>query len=414
MFAMKVLIISAAFPPFPAGEAEHMFHLSKRLGERGAEVLVLTSQRNGAIKSSGFTVDCSMRDWSWSDLPRFISIIRTYSPNAILLKYTGWLYNRHPMITFAPTLAKLLLPDCSFVTQFGLGEGPRPEELSLKGRIVRKAMFYLARKKNVDWNFGTLLRDSNAVILLSEIQRSEMIERLGTVREKTLLIPPPPILFMSDTDDGVSRRRGRELLDAGSSNLLIAYFGFVYPDKGVETLLRAFHIVTAHRNDARLVVIGGRDKSQIDGTGSYSEMLDNLCKQLGIERYVIWRDYESNSQEGSLFLRAADICVLPFDFGVGLIRSSVAAAAAHDLPIITTRGKTLEAAFKDGDNVLLCPPKDPKSLAAAIDLVASNPELKRRLSQGASSLADEWFSWDKAIDKTWRALSKASCHPAPS
>ena len=47
----------------------------------------------------------------------------------------------------------------------------------------------------------------------------------------------------------------------------------------------------------------------------------------------------------TLYLCAADICVLPFNVGVRLNNSSFAAAAAHGLPIVTTRGEMLESAL---------------------------------------------------------------------
>ena len=100
----------------------------------------------------------------------------------------------------------------------------------------------------------------------------------------------------------------------------------------------------------------------------------------------------------------ADACVLPFDAGVTLARSSFAAAAAHGLPIVTTKGNSLESPFVDHKNVLLCPPKDPKALGIAIESLMRNPDLRRRLREGAFELAQEWFSWDKAVGRTIEAL----------
>jgi glycosyltransferase involved in cell wall biosynthesis len=109
-----------------------------------------------------------------------------------------------------------------------------------------------------------------------------------------------------------------------------------------------------------------------------------------------------------MYLHAADACVLPFDEGVTLSRSSLAAAATHRLPIITTKGERLATPFLERQNVLLCPPKDPESLAAAIESVIQNLALRQRLSEGATQLANECFSWEKALDKT--ILTFRACH----
>jgi hypothetical protein len=43
---MKVLIISAAFPPMQAGEADHALHLCQHLAARGLDTHVLTTKKH--------------------------------------------------------------------------------------------------------------------------------------------------------------------------------------------------------------------------------------------------------------------------------------------------------------------------------------------------------------------------------
>ena len=132
-----------------------------------------------------------------------------------------------------------------------------------------------------------------------------------------------------------------------------------------------------------------------------------LSERLGIADKVTWlQGYSSGSLEASMYLYAADVCVLPFDRGVILSRSSLGAAAAHGLPIITTRGEYLESPFQDRKNIFLCRPKDPEELAAAISSIMKNPKLRQDLSNGACQLAEDWFSWDKAMARTIGAFQK--------
>jgi len=119
---------------------------------------------------------------------------------------------------------------------------------------------------------------------------------------------------------------------------------------------------------------------------------------LGISNKVTWLNgYDTDSDAASMYLYAADACVLPFDQGVTLSRSSLAAALVHGIPTITTRGEHLETPFQHEVNVLLCPPKDPDALAQAIRRVMSSPDLRLSLTEGAGQLAREWFSWEKAV-----------------
>ncbi|HKC93937.1 MAG TPA: hypothetical protein VKB81_07965 [Nitrospira sp.] len=54
--------------------------------------------------------------------------------------------------------------------------------------------------------------------------------------------------------------------------------------------------------------------------------------------------------------------------------STFAAATAHWLPIISTRGETLERFFLHRENVFLCPPCDLEALVAAIQTLIDRAE----------------------------------------
>jgi polysaccharide biosynthesis protein PslF len=400
---VKVLIISAAFPPMKAGEVDQAVHLCRRLTAKGLDVHVLTTEKNLASIDVPASIYPVMRDWSWSDLPMLARVIKRCSPDAVLLFYSGWIYGYHAMITFAPTLCKMLLPGVTFVTQFGIPDGAQPENASVLGKVARKGAVWLAGKREVDYNFGTLLRDSDRIIVFSEFHGDWLKSRAIGLAVKCLLIPPPPPVHLCAEDGGASRKTGRARLGAGDDDFIIAFFGYAYRNKGLETLVQAFSMLNGDPARRRLVFIGGRSDSR-EGS-SYAAEIVELCRELRVDDNVIWTgEYSWDSDEGSLYLRAADLCVLPFDDGVMLNRSSFAVAAAHGLPIVTTQGSKLESQFEDGKNIILCPPKDPARLAAAIESIANHPELRARLRKGALQLAENWFSWDKAIKRTIDAL----------
>jgi glycosyltransferase involved in cell wall biosynthesis len=96
----------------------------------------------------------------------------------------------------------------------------------------------------------------------------------------------------------------------------------------------------------------------------------------------------------------------PKDVGVRLNNSSFAAAAAHGLPIVTTRGEMLEALFIDGENVRLCPPKDPAAMTTeVINELINCPALRSRLRFGVQRLMEQCFAADRIISSTLRILT---------
>jgi len=396
---MRVLVISAAFPPMRAGEADHTFYLCKHLTNRGLDVHVLTTNRTCVITNLPFKVYPIMQNWSWIELPRLVRFLKSCSSEAVLLYYIGWVYNDHPMITFAPTISRALLGRVPFVTQFANAEGSNP--CSFSTRFLRKIVESWAGAEEVDYSFGTLLRDSDRIIVLSECHQARLSLCSASVDKKAVLIPPPPLMHICPEDNGASRKRGREALSVKPNEFLIAYLGYIYPPKGIETLLKAFQIVSTQRCHVRMVLIGGIVAREYPDRPSYAQELKELSKQLGIDDKVIWTgEYLWNNDEASVYLRAADICVFPFNVGVQLNNSSFASATAHGLPIITTQSKMLEQPFIHEENVLLCPPKSPEAMANAIIRVIDNPELREHLRVGSLTLSQEWFSWEKAIDRT--------------
>jgi len=412
----KVLVIAGHFPPTKSAEADHAFHLSKRLHQSGLDVDVLTNRGSIHPDGDGIRIHPLMRDWSWMDLPIMMRVMKSCSPDAILLMYIGWIYNIHPMVTYAPTLAKRLLPRAPFVTLVEYPEGADPHKLSLRSRIVRKAVERLAGRDNVDYNYGTLLRDSEGIIVLSDRHRMDLAKHDPGVSTKSTLIPPPPLLPIVPDENHAVRQEVRKVLGVQSDEMLIAYFGFIYEGKGVETLVRAFQRVSTSQKHVRLILIGGTLASSSFlniGGPSFLEMIYKLPKELGIEDKVIWTgEYASDSDAASRYLHAADICVLPFDQGVYLNNSSFAAAAAHGLPIITTQALFVEPQFLHNENVFLCPPKQPAVLAAAILTLLADPVLRERLGSGARHLAQEWFSWESAIHRIIKTLNGAGCSNA--
>ena len=394
---MKILMITA-FPPMKAPEADHALHLCEHLADHGMDVHVVTTRESIAATHPGITVYPIMRDWSWWDLPRLAMFMRRCSPDLVLLMYIDWIYNYHPMLTFAPTISKTLLPHVPFVTQF---EGPYGALPSLLERAVRKGMARWVGKKKIDYHFGTLLCDSDRIIVLSDSHRAKLSEHFPGVNDKSVLIPPPPIMRISPENNGTPRQRRREALGVKPEDFLLAYFGYIYPGKGVETLFKAFRIVSNQRSNVRLMMVGGIIESEFEIRHSSPQEMYELPRQLGIDDKVTWTgEYAWDSDEASGYLRAADICVLPFDSGVFLNNSSFAAAAVHGLPIITTQGALLEQPFIHQQNVFLCPPQNPEAMAAAIEKLMDSPDLRERLRAGACDLAREWFSWDKAIERT--------------
>jgi glycosyltransferase involved in cell wall biosynthesis len=386
-------------------EADHGLRLCQHFAEAKIDVHVLTTTDSISVSVPGMNVSRVMRDWSWRDWPRLRRFFNSVKPDGVLLFYYGPMYGGHSMITFAPTLAKQVIPDATFVTQISYPTGYGTATVSLTARIIRKLAELRAGQQGVDYSYGTIFRDSDRIVVFCDMHRNVLAEHSTAVNEKSVLIPPPPFLRMSPEANGMYRERLNEQFRVGVNDFVIAYFGYIYRSKGIETLLRAIQIAQKHKPHLRLLLIGGIPNNSPDCQQYYDEVR-MLVAELDLEDRVSWTgDYPWDSDLGSRYLRAADLCVLPFDQGVHLNNSSFSAVASHGLPILTTRPECVEPQILDEENVLLCPPQDPAAMAAAIERLVDDCNLRQRLQDGVKRMAQEWFSWESVINRTLAAFA---------
>jgi polysaccharide biosynthesis protein PslF len=403
---MRVLVITP-WPPVKAPEADHAFHLCKHLAAHGAEVHVVTSRGSSAASPAGITMHAIVQDWSWRDLFPFLAIIRRTRPDGILLMYNDWVYHYEPMVTFLPSFARIVAPGCRFVTQFeGIATYSR-SGWSMSSQFPIALVSRCIGPERVNPIYGTLLSGSHRILVLSERILNGLVPHYSRAVAKATAVPVPAILPFSEANGGATRAERRAALGLGPADFLIAFFGYLYPGKGIETLLRAFHNLAARHNHLRLILIGGVAANHPNPEFQrYLPMLLGLAAELRIaEKLLRVGDYAWDSIVASEYLRAADLCVLPFDHGISSHNSSLAGALAHGLPVISTRGANVEPLFQPGKNIVLCPPQDPASLAEAIEAVLDDPDYYRQLREGAVNLCHQWYNWDRAVEMTLAALS---------
>ncbi len=376
-----------------APEAAHTHHLAERLAESGADIHVLTSAEVGPISSVGYTVHPLMNQWGWLGLMTILQTIRRSRPDAVLIIYHHMLYWDHPMISLLPLLGRLASTKARFVTQF--------EHVSLNPLRWPKVAQWLFRRLRwpgkVATNFGLLLVASDRLVFLNNQYRELVRPCAPKAIARSSVIPAPPIMTILSRDEGKTRAQGRQFLGIKENELLLAYFGYIYRSKGIDTLIKALAIASPRLGRFRLLLIGDM---LLDG---YRDEMRQLASDLGLDGNITWTGY-CKPEEASLYLHAADLCILPFTQGLRLNNSSFAVVASHGLAVLSTAGPDLEPQFIHGENVWLCPPQDPKAMSIALERLATDKELRKKLQGGVDRLTEEWFSWDSVVSKTRQVL----------
>ena len=413
---MRVCMITGSYPPMKSGAADPIHKLCCHLAVRSIDVDVITAKGippAGADSRISVYPMANMYAWDTKHLIAAVRIITRTRPDVVNLQYQGALYGRGRAVTMLPLLIKCLRPSTGVVTNFEYPQGARPLPQWLSRQPFLKVLDVL--RCHLGWfdpEYGTLLSCSDVVIAQSEDHRVKLVAALPSVEEKTVIIPWGSSTTAWGEEGAETKRRARQHLGLPLGSRIVCFYGYLYPGKGLETLLQAFAALPGSNSlpDVRLLVIGGGENfvSSIAFKGDYQAHVRNLAGELGIADRVEWTGYcPTWEPTASMYLRASDICVLPYDTGVCLNKTSVATAVSHGLPLITTQGRFSDADFVAGVNVLFCPPRDAPSLAAAMTRLLSSPGLCAALSRGAQKLHDERFSWDRIVGQTLEAYGVA-------
>ncbi len=370
---VRVLFVTGEYPPMQGGVGDCTHEIAGALAGCGVECHVLTRIDPRAVDCEpGITVHRLAGSWGWGTIPMLGRLAADIRANIVHIQYQTAAFGMHPAINLFPRFESKTY---STVTTFH--DLKVPYLFPKAGRVRTSITFELARA-------------SDAVIATNEEDYQELSARL---HRPVSLIPigsnidptPPP-----DFDRNAWRAR----LGLDSSTLLLCYFGFLNESKGAESLIQAL----AQLPDAKLLMIGGQVGASDPTNAVYLDRVKKLIEDKRLRDRVLWTDYVSQA-EVSGYLRASDICVLPYRDGASYRRGSFMAALAHGLPVITTTPRAAAPvsplpALRDGENVMLVPPDDPEAIIGAVRQLAADPRLRVRLGYGALELAQS-FTWDK-------------------
>jgi glycosyltransferase involved in cell wall biosynthesis len=98
------------------------------------------------------------------------------------------------------------------------------------------------------------------------------------------------------------------------------------------------------------------------------------------------------AERASKLLQCADIFLMPFIDGVSSRRSSLMAAMAHGLPVVTTSGPLTDPVFASSP-IVMRDPADTAGLVTALDELVTSPALRCRRSRDVRAFYLQHFDW---------------------
>jgi phosphatidylinositol alpha-1,6-mannosyltransferase len=160
--------------------------------------------------------------------------------------------------------------------------------------------------------------------------------------------------------------------------------------KGIDTVIKALPAVRAAHPGARYAVAG---------VGDRGPQLEQLARDLGLGDAVRFLGAVPDADLPALY-NAADLYVgasrrhdlLAEGFGISLVEAS-----ACGLAVVGGRSGGVPDAVREGETGILVDPDDPAAVAAGINRLLADAELRRRLGAGGRRAVETFYNWDRVV-----------------
>jgi glycosyltransferase involved in cell wall biosynthesis len=348
---MKLALITRRYPPYVGGAERVLSYLAPELAAQGAEITVVTSRPlppRGPIPDDPVPV---------ARLPT--SSARFVGTMVYLHALWRWL-DRNPVDL---AYVSMLKHDAFIAVGAGRRRGfpvvLRPEGAGATGDLAWQSWGRFGGR------IGARCRQADAVVAISPAIRAELLGAgydPARIRDLANGVPIPA--------EPWALRPGRELH--------AAFVGRLAPEKGLDTLIRAWAAVRALRPGARLTLVG---------EGPCRPDLEALAASLGLSGAVAMPG--ASSDPGAI-LRDAGLFVLPSrEEGMSI---ALLEAMALGIPIVASDIPGNRGLVEDGVHGRLFPADDDAALARIILDCRDHPEAAAERGSAARLRVVEHYS----------------------
>ena len=210
----------------------------------------------------------------------------------------------------------------------------------------------------------------------------------GLLPDERVLVAPAGL-----PDPGESRPSGARPV------VTVTYLGMLFRPKGILDLLAAAAALSPAEPALKFVLAGewfsGADRQEVEAFLLAHDLSDR----------VVFTGAVDGSAKATLWSET-DILVFPGYQPEGL-PLVILEAMSMGLPVVATRVGAVPDAIRDGVEGVLVPPRDRKALAAAIQRLARDPDLRRRLGAAGRARFRAEFTEDACIGGVVALLERA-------
>ena len=167
---------------------------------------------------------------------------------------------------------------------------------------------------------------------------------------------------------------------------IILSFGFLSPNKGIETMLKALPAVVEKHPHVLYIVLGITHPVEEKHHGEvYRKSLESLVDNLDLNRNVLFVDAFVDDETMDHYVGAADLVVCPYHSEAQITSGVLSTALSKGKAIISTPYLHAKEALAGGRGMMV-KAKDPAAMSAAVLHLVENSRERQALSDKAYAL----------------------------
>lgn len=391
----RIVFIAGTYQPDRCGVAHYTARLREELIKQNVQSTVLTTYAAAAgLKSN---VKGAVKDWRLSALMSLAQAIKSTPAELLHIQHAAGTYRFQRSIFLLPLLLRFLgyqNPIITTIHEYGWWEWEPP---GIPPQVLEWLKVWGQQQGWWDREDGFLLTGSKAIITTNAEAENVILERLPHLASVVHRIPIGVNIEVASIDRLKARQQLRDRCGWFQNTLIIVFFGFLHPVKGIENLLAAFKPIAEQKPQVGLLLAGGVESLALpkDEAQKYWNHLQSLVAEHALEHRVVMTGYLDETT-ASYFLSGADIGALPFNHGVTLKSGSLLALLAHGLPVIATRNHSPAPELER----LLClvPLRNVAAIQNTLVELIDNQPLRDRLGTLGRDFVRR-FAWSDIVQK---------------
>lgn len=215
----------------------------------------------------------------------------------------------------------------------------------------------------------------------------------------------------------VPREEARARIGLRDGGPVVVYVGRLLLRKDVRNAVRALPILVERAQRAgsdppTLLVVGGATaEPDPDATPEIGE-LQRLAAELGVAGRVVFTGKRQHADLRFYYCAGDAVVTTPWYEPFGLTPLE---AMACGRPVVGSAVGGLTYTVVDGATGFLVPPRDPKALADRLEVLLTQPEMRRRMGVAGRERVERHFTWPVAAKATatlYRELEEAARAPS--